>query len=58
MLFYFLISATECIFYLVVFVDVPKGGETMKEISVEWTGSWPCLCHGEWKLTIDGEDWS
>ena len=30
----------------------------MKEIKVEWTGSWPCLCHGEWKLTIDGEDWS
>ena len=30
----------------------------MKEIKVEWTGSWPCLCHGEWKLIIDGEDWS
>jgi hypothetical protein len=35
-----------------------KGGEKMKEIKVEWTGSWPCLCHGEWKLIIDGEDWS
>lgn len=40
------------------FVVVPKGGETMKEISVEWTGSWPCLCHGEWKLIIDGKDMS
>lgn len=25
-------------------------------IKVEWTGKWPCLCYGEWKLTIDGED--
>lgn len=25
-------------------------------IKVEWTGKWPCLCYGEWKLIIDGED--
>lgn len=25
-------------------------------IKVEWTGKWPCLCYGEWKLTINGED--
>lgn len=25
-------------------------------IKVEWIGKWPCLCSGEWKLTIDGED--
>lgn len=28
----------------------------MKEIKVEWTGVYPCLCFGEWKLTIDGKD--
>ena len=25
-------------------------------IEVKWTGKWPCLCYGEWKLIIDGED--
>lgn len=25
-------------------------------IKVEWTGRWPCLCSGEWKLYIDGTD--
>lgn len=25
-------------------------------IEIEWTGKWPCLCYGEWILTIDGED--
>lgn len=25
-------------------------------IKVEWTGKWPCLCSGEWKLYIDGMD--
>ena len=23
-----------------------------------WTGEYPCFCHGEWKLMIDGEDMS
>ena len=30
----------------------------MKEIKVEWTGGYPCLCCGEWKLIIDGKDMS
>ena len=30
----------------------------MKEIKVEWTGVYPCLCFGEWKLIIDGKDMS
>lgn len=24
-------------------------------VSVEWTGSFPCLCHGEWNIVIDGK---
>lgn len=24
--------------------------------TTEWTGSYPCLCHGEWKLYKDGKD--
>lgn len=27
-----------------------------KEIKVEWTGSYPCLCSGRWAITIDGND--
>ena len=27
-------------------------------VIAEWTGSYPCLCSGEWRLTIDGVDWS
>ena len=27
-------------------------------VIAEWTGRYPCLCHGEWRLTIDGVDWS
>ena len=27
-----------------------------KEIKVEWTGSYPCLCSGRWVITIDGND--
>lgn len=23
---------------------------------VEWTGSYPCLCHGEWKIYKNGRD--
>ncbi len=23
-------------------------------IEAKWTGKWPCLCHGEWIITIDG----
>ena len=26
------------------------------KIEVEWTGSYPCLCSGEWKLYIDDVD--
>lgn len=28
------------------------------KIKVEWTGSYPCKCIGEWKLEIDGKDFS
>lgn len=24
-------------------------------ITVKWTGSFPCLCHGEWNIVIDGK---
>lgn len=27
-------------------------------VVAEWTGSYPCLCSGEWRLTIGGVDWS
>lgn len=27
-------------------------------VVAEWTGSFPCLCSGTWKLTINGEDFS
>ena len=27
-------------------------------VVVEWTGEYPCLCSGEWRLTIGGVDWS
>ena len=26
-----------------------------RKITVEWTGKSPCLCYGEWIITIDGE---
>lgn len=26
------------------------------DIKVKWTGRYPCLCFGEWKLYIDGMD--
>lgn len=29
-----------------------------KDIKVEWTGSYPCLCSGVWILKIDGKDYS
>lgn len=22
----------------------------------EWSGEWPCLCHGKWTLKVDGKD--
>ena len=25
-------------------------------VMATWSGSWPCLCHGEWTLIIDDED--
>ena len=27
-------------------------------VVAEWTGRFPCLCSGEWRLTIGGVDWS
>ena len=27
-------------------------------VVAEWTGEYPCLCSGEWRLTIGGVDWS
>lgn len=30
----------------------------MAEICATWTGKWPCLCMGEWKLYVDGKDYS
>lgn len=30
----------------------------MRNIEVAWTGSYPCLCSGEWKIKIDGQDMS
>lgn len=26
------------------------------KVEAVWTGEWPSLCCGEWKLYIDGED--
>ena len=26
----------------------------MSKLNVEWTGSYPCLCHGEWIISYDG----
>lgn len=26
------------------------------KITASWSGSYPCLCHGRWTLTIDGKD--
>lgn len=28
------------------------------KIKVEWTGSYPCLCHGQWILKINGKGYS
>ena len=28
----------------------------MHKVEAVWTGKWPCLCHGEWILTIDGRE--
>ena len=30
----------------------------MRNIEVAWTGRYPCLCSGEWKIKIDGQDMS
>ena len=27
-------------------------------IEAIWTGKWPCLCSGEWKLIINGIDYT
>lgn len=27
-----------------------------REITAKWTGVYPCLCDGEWKITIGGEE--
>lgn len=26
------------------------------EVEAKWTGSYPCLCHGEWELYVNGKD--
>lgn len=28
----------------------------MHKVEAVWTGKWPCLCYGEWILTIDGRE--
>ena len=28
----------------------------MEKVKAEWTGAWPCLCNGEWKLIVEGKD--
>jgi hypothetical protein len=33
--------------------SVPVPGN--RPITVEWTGHYPCLCHGEWVITVNGE---
>ena len=25
-------------------------------LEVEWTGAWPCLCYGEWKIKYDDKE--
>lgn len=25
-------------------------------IEANWSGEWPCLCHGEWTLIMNGKD--
>lgn len=30
----------------------------MAKFEVEWTGSYPCLCYGEWKIKKNGVDLS
>lgn len=30
----------------------------MMIVRAEWTGKWPCLCSGEWKLFIGDQDYS
>ena len=27
-------------------------------VAAEWTSEYPCLCSGQWRLTICGIDWS
>ena len=27
-----------------------------REITAKWTGTYPCLCHGYWDITIGGEE--
>lgn len=27
-----------------------------REITAKWTGTYPCLCHGEWEITIGGKE--
>lgn len=33
---------------------VRTGGAIM--VKAKWTGTYPCLCYGEWKLRVDGKD--
>ena len=29
-----------------------------RNVVATWTGSYPCLCHGEWMLEVDGKDYT
>lgn len=29
-----------------------------RKVVATWTGSCPCLCHGEWMLEVDGKDYT
>ena len=29
-----------------------------RKVVATWTGSYPCLCHGEWMLEVDGKDYT
>ena len=25
-------------------------------VEAKWSGAWPCLCHGQWTLKVNGKD--
>lgn len=36
--------------------DITLYYEKFKVVVAEWSGSWPCLCSGWWRLTVNGID--